>query len=109
MSAAQWEVNVQKLYELLPTLGFAYEKRRDRWVGHGVTVKAGAGLRCGRVWLHVHGRGVIASIYVTPGDTFVSVDIKTTAQEPLPEDEVLRLYRLAVSIAREVSKIEPRC
>jgi len=109
MSAAQWEVNVQRVYEVLSALGFTYEKGRDRWVGHGVTVKAGAGPRCGRVWLHVHGRGVLASIYVTPGDTFVSVDIHTTAQEPLPEEEVLRLYRLAVSIAKEVSKIEPRC
>ena len=109
MSAAQWEVNAQKLYELLPTLGFEYERRRDRWVGHGVVVKAGAGLRCGRVWLHVHGRGVLASIYVTPGATHISVDVHTTAQAPLPEEEVLRLYRLAVSIAKEVSKIEPRC
>jgi len=107
--ASLWEVNAQKLREILMSLGFTYDERRRRWVGHGVEVSADITWRCARPWLVVRRRGLMADIYVKRRYPWAKVEYVIDSDVRPSEEQVVEFHRLVQKLFDEVSKIEPKC
>jgi len=110
VSEGVYERNWRLLRETLVRLGFAYDEKRKRWLGHGVeVVVAEVTWRCARPWLVVRRRGMEASIYVKWRFPTAKVEYNIDGEARPSEKDVVEFYTLAVKLLDEVSKIEPRC